>query len=61
MKPFPSGLPFNCQPDVRDKDKWGLAAENIRVPSEPREKKKYDRMIARATVKVVIPIELCSR
>ena len=53
--PPPSGLPFNCQPDARDQDKWGLAAENISVPTEPREKKKYDRMLARATVKVVIP------
>ena len=53
--PPPSGLPFNCQPDPRDKDKWGLAAENITEPTEPRAKKQYDRMLARATVKVVIP------
>ena len=53
--PPPSGLPFNCQPESRDKDKWGLAVNNIKVPSDPRAKRQYDRMISRATVKVVIP------
>ena len=53
--PPPSGLPFNCQPHARDKDKFGLSSGNIKVPSDPVEKKKFDRMISRATVKVVIP------
>jgi len=53
--PPPTGLPFNCQPDPRDKDKWGLAAGNIKVPSDPKQLKKYEKMLARATVKVVIP------
>ena len=53
--PPPSGLPFNCQPHHRDKDKWGLAAGNYKEPSDPAQKEKYQRMIARASVKVVIP------
>ena len=53
--PPPTGLPFNCQPDPRDKDKWGLAAGNIKVPTDPKQLKKYEKMLARATVKVVIP------
>ena len=53
--PPPSGLPFNCQPHQRDRDKFGLASGNIKVPKEPTEKRKFERMISRATVKVVIP------
>ena len=53
--PPPSGLPFNCQPHVRDRGKFGLGSGNIKVPTDPTEKRKFDRMISRATVKVVIP------
>jgi len=53
--PPPSGLPFNCQPAAMDKDKWGMEVGNIKVPTEPKQKRRYERMISRATVKVVIP------
>jgi len=53
--PPPSGLPFNCQPHVKDRDTFGLGSGIIKVPTEPGQKKKFDRMISRATVKVVIP------
>jgi len=57
MPPQPSGLPFNCQPDKKDSDRWGLAANNTVVPSDKSESKKFDRMMARSQVKVVIPTD----
>ena len=53
--PPPSGLPFNCQPEGKDKEKWGLAAGNIKIPTDAKQRKQYEKMISRASVKVVIP------
>ena len=45
MPPTPSGLPFNCQPDNKDRTRWGLGAtggSNSRpteVPTDTKQKK----------------------
>ena len=58
MPPTPSGLPFNCQPEAEDREKWGgWVGRPQPVPTEERERKKFDRMLTRATVKVVIPTD----
>merc|ERR1719309_1294137 len=63
MPPTPSGLPFNCQPDNKDRTRWGLGAtggSNSRpteVPTDTKQKKQFDRMLSRSTVKVVIPTD----
>jgi len=63
MPPTPSGLPFNCQPDNKDRSRWGLGAtggSNSRpteVPTDTKQKKQFDRMLSRSTVKVVIPTD----
>jgi len=58
MPPTPSGLPFNCQPDGKDRERWGgWVGRPQPVPAEEKERKKFDRMLARATVKVVIPAD----
>merc|ERR1719309_1857987 len=63
MPPTPSGLPFNCQPDNKDRTRWGLGAtggSNSRpteVPTDTKQKKQFDRMMSRAAVKVVIPAD----
>lgn len=63
LPPTPSGLPFGCQPAARDKEMWGLEASGglnprpTTVPSQPAEKRKFNRMLGRATVKVVIPAD----
>lgn len=61
MPPPASGLPFNCQPDQRDADNWGLdAVDNPRpceVPSDSKGKRAFDKMLSRAFVKVVIPTD----
>ena len=56
--PTPSGLPFNCQPEARDRERWGgWVGRPQPVPQEVRERRSFDRMLARATVKVVIPAD----
>lgn len=57
MPPTPSGLPFNCQPDPRDKERWGVGARQTTVPTEAKQRNKFDRMLSRSTVKVVIPTD----
>ena len=58
MPPTPSGLPFNCQPETQDRERWGgWVGRPQPVPTEERERRKFDRMLARATIKVVIPTD----
>jgi len=58
MPPTPSGLPFNCQPESQDRERWGgWVGRPQPVPTEERERRKFDRMLARATIKVVIPTD----
>ncbi len=62
MPPPASGLPFNCQPERRDADHWGLdAADNPRnpchIPADPKGKRDFDKMLSRAYIKVVIPTD----
>jgi U2-associated protein SR140 len=61
MPPPPSGLPFNCQPDKKDADTWGFNATNnprpCEVPQDSRGKRQFDRMLSRARIKVVIPLD----
>lgn len=61
--PPQSGLPFNCQPQAHDADRWGLASisnNNPRpcdLPSDSKGKKRFYRMLKRAVIKVVIPAD----
>ncbi|XP_045135169.1 U2 snRNP-associated SURP motif-containing protein-like isoform X2 [Portunus trituberculatus] len=66
LPPPPSGLPFNAQPDKRDKDKnWKLSlSQNLKIPpvgtplpTEGEKKEEMDKILQRAVVKVVIPTE----
>jgi len=63
MPPTPSGLPFNCQPEGNDRVVWGLGATGgsnprpTQVPQDVKQRKKFDRMMCRSTVKVVIPTD----
>lgn len=61
LPPTPSGLPFNCQPDKKDLSKFGLGALSkdnpnpCAVPNDPGQKKRFDKMLYKSTVKVVLP------
>ncbi|KAK4313057.1 hypothetical protein Pmani_015576 [Petrolisthes manimaculis] len=55
LPPPPSGLPFNAQPDKRDKDK--IPPVGTPLPSEGEKKEDMDKILQRAVVKVVIPTE----
>ena len=61
MPPPASGLPFNCQPERKDADNWGLDAVNnprpCDVPTDSKGKKQFEKMLYRAYVKVVIPTD----
>ncbi|XP_045135172.1 U2 snRNP-associated SURP motif-containing protein-like isoform X5 [Portunus trituberculatus] len=55
LPPPPSGLPFNAQPDKRDKDK--IPPVGTPLPTEGEKKEEMDKILQRAVVKVVIPTE----
>lgn len=61
--PPQSGLPFNCQPQGADAQRWGLAAisnDNPRpfdMPADTRGRKQFFRMLKRSVIKVVIPVD----
>lgn len=56
MPPPMSGLPFNAQPDPADLDK--LPPKDIPFNSlKPHQKEDFERVLANATVKVVIPTD----
>ncbi|XP_047496387.1 U2 snRNP-associated SURP motif-containing protein-like isoform X2 [Penaeus chinensis] len=55
LPPPPSGLPFNAQPDKRDRDK--VPPVGTSLPTEGSEKEDMDKILQRAVVKVVIPTE----
>lgn len=56
MPPPPSGLPFNAQPDPADLDK--LPPKDIPYHKlTPRQKENLEKVLANATVKVVIPTD----
>ncbi|GLH10041.1 U2 snRNP-associated SURP motif-containing protein [Gryllus bimaculatus] len=57
MPPPPSGLPFNAQPNKRDKHKVQHLHPNDPYPTEPDEKEEMDKILCQAVVKVVIPTE----
>ncbi|XP_050714698.1 U2 snRNP-associated SURP motif-containing protein-like isoform X3 [Eriocheir sinensis] len=66
LPPPPSGLPFNAQPDKRDKEKSRKLPliENLKIPpvgtplpNEGEKKEEMDKILQRAVVKVVIPTE----
>ncbi|PSN54653.1 hypothetical protein C0J52_01081 [Blattella germanica] len=57
MPPPPSGLPFNAQPNKRDKHKVQHMRPNDPYPTEPKEKDELDKILSQAVVKVVIPTE----
>lgn len=54
LPPPPSGLPFNAQPDKRDRDKVPPVGSSF--PNEDA-KLEMDKILQRAVVKVVIPTE----
>lgn len=61
--PPQSGLPFNTQPQGSDADRWGLSAisnKNPRpfdIPEDSKGKKRFNGMLSRAVIKVVIPAD----
>ncbi|XP_042210542.1 U2 snRNP-associated SURP motif-containing protein-like isoform X2 [Homarus americanus] len=55
LPPPPSGLPFNSQPDKRDRDK--VPPVGAPLPTEGEKKEEMDKILQRAVVKVVIPTE----
>jgi len=61
--PPQSGLPFNCQAQGKDTERWGLQAisnDNPRpcdIPEDSKGKKSFDKMLKRSVVKVVIPMD----
>uniref|UniRef100_A0A5S6QVW5 U2 snRNP-associated SURP motif-containing protein n=1 Tax=Trichuris muris TaxID=70415 RepID=A0A5S6QVW5_TRIMR len=57
--PPPSGLPFNAQPDPKDREeyKWPLPERNDPLPENPEQREAWLKMIRNAVVKVVIPTE----
>lgn len=55
LPPPPSGLPFNAQPDKRDRD--SLPAVGAPPPSDQEGKEDLEKILQRAVVKVVIPTE----
>ncbi|XP_053211968.1 U2 snRNP-associated SURP motif-containing protein-like [Panonychus citri] len=56
MPPPPSGLPFNAQPDPSDLDK--LPPPGVAYPMvTPKDRKNFEKVLANATVKVVIPTD----
>ncbi|XP_067010744.2 U2 snRNP-associated SURP motif-containing protein isoform X2 [Anabrus simplex] len=57
MPPPPSGLPFNAQPNKRDRHKVQQLQRNEGFPSNPEEKEELDKILSQAVVKVVIPTE----
>ncbi|XP_069678467.1 U2 snRNP-associated SURP motif-containing protein isoform X2 [Periplaneta americana] len=57
MPPPPSGLPFNAQPNKRDKHKVQHMRPNDPYPTESKEKDELDKILSQAVVKVVIPTE----
>ncbi|XP_021941946.1 U2 snRNP-associated SURP motif-containing protein [Zootermopsis nevadensis] len=57
MPPPPSGLPFNAQPNKRDKHKVQNMRPNDPYPTESKEKDELDKILSQAVVKVVIPTE----
>ncbi|KAJ9581860.1 hypothetical protein L9F63_003791, partial [Diploptera punctata] len=55
--PPPSGLPFNAQPNKRDKHKVQHMRPNDPYPTDSKEKEDMDKILSQAVVKVVIPTE----
>lgn len=57
LPPPPSGLPFNCQPLEEDAEEWNIGKGPIPTPTDPEMLKRYQRLIFRSKVKVVIPTD----
>ena len=58
MPPPPSGLPFNCQPNSqKDAESWGVGHGPIPYPQNPDDRRDFEKLVYRSTVKVVIPTD----
>ncbi|XP_067128320.1 U2 snRNP-associated SURP motif-containing protein isoform X1 [Centruroides vittatus] len=55
LPPPPSGLPFNAQPDKKDRQK--LPPPGVPYPTTKEESAEFQQILANAVVKVVIPTE----
>ncbi|XP_022238815.1 U2 snRNP-associated SURP motif-containing protein-like [Limulus polyphemus] len=55
LPPPPSGLPFNAQPDKKDRER--LPPPGTGYPGTPEEEEEFQKILANAVVKVVIPTE----